>query len=418
MKPATVLVPAVFVLTVLSWAITPPTPGFIGGRQVAELVGALALTGFALGFVISTRAGLLDWAFNGLDKAYVAHKWLGIGSVGLAAVHIVLLATTGGGHGHGRMHGQSMPTAQLGAPAMLLFVALVLTALVARRLRFEVWKTIHKFMAVPYVIGLVHYYGASSYKAFGASPFSLWMDVLTLVGVASALYSLFVYELTAFRHKYVVTAVRPVAQGVTEITATPTGDGVDVRPGQFVFVKGRSSNGALPSHPFTVSNGSGEPLQLTVKSFHDHTAAWTSAVKPGDQLAVAGPHGRFDYRRGIRRQVWIAGGIGITPFRAFYQADLQDVDVDLFYAFHGLDEACYLDELKSISREGLRVHLVDDTRQGFMTAQMIADAVPANAPVDVFFCGPVEMRDAIRDCLAESGLQVGRISFEEFTFGR
>ena len=189
MKPAIAIVPAVLALTVLSWAITPPMSGFVGGRQIAELIGALALTGFALGFVISTRARLLDWAFDGLDKAYVAHKWLGIGSVGVAAAHVVLIATVRGGHGMGHMHGQSAPMSQLGAPALLLFVVLAATALIARRLRYEVWKTIHKFMAVPYAIGLVHYYGASSYGALGTSPFSLWMDVLTVIGVASAVYS-------------------------------------------------------------------------------------------------------------------------------------------------------------------------------------------------------------------------------------
>ena len=418
-KPAIVFVPAVFALTVVSWAITPPTPGFVGGRQIAELVGALALTGFALVFVISTRVRLLDWCFDGLDKAYVAHKWLGIGSVGLAAVHVFLIATTRGGHGHGHMHGQAMPTAQLGAPSLLLFVVLVLTALIARRLRFEVWKTIHKFLAVPYAIGLVHYYGASSYGALGASPFSLWMDALTVVGVVSAVYSLCVYELASFRHRYVVTAVRPVAQGVAEITATPTRGAVDIRPGQFVFVKGRADKGVLPSHPFTVSNGSGNPMQLTVKNLGDHTGAWASAVKPGDQLAIAGPHGHFDYRRGGPHQVWIAGGIGITPFRGFYQAGLQDgFDVDLFYAFHGPDEACYLDELTSIAGNSLRVHLVDDTRQGFLTARMIADAIPAKTTVDVFFCGPVAMRDALDDELAASKLDVRSFRFEEFEFGR
>ncbi|MEG3070146.1 MAG: hypothetical protein RQM92_04285 [Candidatus Syntrophopropionicum ammoniitolerans] len=60
----------------------------------------------------------------------------------------------------------------------------------------------------------------------------------------------------------------------------------------------------------------------------------------GDRFAVTRPSGMFDYTRGSRHQIWIAGGIGITPFRSFIQAGVpEEFSVDLFYAYNNAAEA-------------------------------------------------------------------------------
>ena len=410
MKRGLLAIAGVGALTVLAWALSHPVTDVALGVRVAQLIAALALVGFATSNAISTRYRVIDGLFNGLDKAYLVHKWVGLSSMGLVVVHIVTVGVTRTGP-----TGRATWAAHFGAPSLTLFVVLGLVALFARRVKYEVWQTVHKFMLLPYVIGLVHYYGASTYDPFRLSPFSLWLDVVNVVGVACAVYSLVFYPRFAFPFRYVVSAVRAVAPGSVEITGQPTGRGLRYRPGQFTFVR----FGKQPAHPYTIGAGpSNGTLQFTIKAAGDHTRALVETAAVGDTFVVSTAHGRFDYTRGGRRQVWIAGGSGLTPFRSFYLAGVPDAyDIDLFYAYHG-DAGVYLDELAALARPNVRVHLVDDTVQGYLTPAMVAAVLPPGTPVDVYFCGPEPLRDLLRQGLPAAGVTVAGFHMERFRFAR
>ena len=94
---------------------------------------------------------------------------------------------------------------------------------------------------------------------------------------------------------------------------------------------------------------------------------------------VEGPYGGFDHLIGGPCQVWIAGGIGITPILSWVNALHKEraPDVDLFYAVASEDQALYVDELAEASaREpGLRLHLSVDKRDGFLTVEKIVATI-------------------------------------------
>ena len=114
----------------------------------------------------------------------------------------------------------------------------------------------------------------------------------------------------------------------------------------------------------------------------------------------------------------------MTPFRSFYQAGIpEDFTIDFFYAYHGEEEGIYLDEMRSLKIPNLRLHFIDDTKQGFLTVQQIREQIKTKNPVDIYFCGPQPMRDKLRkDLMAErrlpGGIQSLGFHFEEFQFGR
>ncbi|MCL2316497.1 MAG: hypothetical protein FWC46_05355, partial [Actinomycetia bacterium] len=68
---------ALAAVTVLTWSQATSMGNMPEQRLVSQLVGAVALTGFAAEFFLATRHRVLDTLFGGLDKAYVVHKWLG-----------------------------------------------------------------------------------------------------------------------------------------------------------------------------------------------------------------------------------------------------------------------------------------------------------------------------------------------------
>ena len=407
---------ALGVLTVLCWIVSTPVPALPALDEVSQLFGGLALTGFAAMMVLSTRIWLLDTLFTGLDKSYVVHKWLAIVAVALVAVHFTLrFSLMAAEHAAGGPRRDMTPgLGQFGVPAFVMFLVLGGLTLVWRRLNYDIWKLIHKFMALPYAVGLIHFYGSSGYPPL--APFSLWLDLLTVIGVGSALYSIFLYESVAFRYRYHVTNLRPLGKGNLEITAATTGRTLPFTAGQFAFVKVPSRR--FTSHPFSLSAAPGDQtVQFVVGALGDDTTRLTGALEVGDELRLTKAHGRFDYRKGRPNQVWVAAGVGVAPFRSFLEAGVPEgFSIDLFYSYRG-DQAAYLDDLASVAT-GVRLHLIDTSQQGRLTAEQIAAAVPADKPIDVYFCGPKPMRAALKRGLKASGPKRYRFHYEEFTFGR
>jgi predicted ferric reductase len=287
-------------------------------------------------------------------------------------------------------------------------------------MKYEHWKRVHSFMIVPYLVGLIHYYGSSTLGPWQWSGFSLWLNLVNLAGIASAIYSVFIYESVALRFRYRVAAVRPVAAGVVEITGRAVGRRLHFRAGQFTFLRFIKSRSSFPSHPFTISGAPAEGMiQFTIKDLGDHTSGLISAVARGDEFAVSRAHGAFDPASGLRRQVWIAGGIGVTPFRSLCQAGLpSDLSVDFFYAYQGADQAAYVEELSRSTPANVRFHPINRSRDGYLTSERISQLVEAHSPVDVYFCGPAAMRRTLRRGLRRGGFPLAGFHYEQFSFGR
>lgn len=193
MKMNRIFLGATCLITVMCWLFTEQITQISLMMQVSQLLAALSLVGFAYVNFISTRHSSVEHLFDGVDKAYAPHKWVSIGSLVLALLHIVLYVVD-----------NALSTAEtavevnvwgvLGIPSFLLFLALVLIALLAKKMNYEIWKVIHKFMCIPYFIGLAHYYGASDYAVGSVTPFSIWLNLINTIGIISVIYSIFLYE--------------------------------------------------------------------------------------------------------------------------------------------------------------------------------------------------------------------------------
>ena len=419
MRKNNILLGAVSLVTVVFWLLLKPVEPIATAAHISQLVGALSLVGLAYVNFIATRHPWVDRLFGGLDKAYVNHKWVSLIAIILIIAHIGILA---GGEGliiaRGVINPEDGP-GMLGWVSTVLFLVLGHIAFWATKMNYETWKSIHKIMFLPYLVGLAHYYQCSDYMVLGLAPFNIWLNLVNAVGLIAVIYSIFIYEKTAFRYRYNVSRVKNVAKDTIEITGNTTDKYLEFKPGQFTFLKFPDRSINFPSHPFTISQApqKGE-IQFTIKNLGDHTAKLIDKVKVGDQFAVTRPSGMFDYTRGSRHQIWIAGGIGITPFRSFLQAGVpEEFSVDLFYAYNNAAEGPYLDELKTLLGGGnVRLHLIDYREKGFLTVEMIEEAVKIENPVDIYFCGPVPMRVGLKKAMEQSNLNVLGFHFEEFKF--
>ena len=162
-------------------------------------------------------------------------------------------------------------------------------------------------------------------------------------------------------------------------------------------------------------------LRFAIKDLGDYTHR-IGAVAVGAAAVVEGPYGRFSHRFVTRRrQVWIAGGIGIAPFLAMAESlsGTPGYDIDLFYGFPDLSRAPYLDDLTQLAAgrpSTFRVHPVDESVDGFLTVDRIRAVTGSLNDLDVLLCGPPAMMHTLHDKLREAGVSRTRIHFEVLAF--
>ena len=172
-------------------------------------------------------------------------------------------------------------------------------------------------------------------------------------------------------------------------------------------------------HPFTIASAPSERVvRFTVKALGDYTSELHELVEPGMPAVLGAPHGRFDHGHGTYRQVWIAGGVGVTPFLSWLRALDGHLDqrVDFFYSTDG--EAPYTDEIRDIAgRHGtLTVHVIDSTVTGFLTTKTVLATVgdTASAALTVFMCGPEQMLRAFQAGFHAAGVPRSQVHREHF----
>ena len=394
-----------FILTYICWLFVQPLISVSISRQYSELIAGMALVRFSWVNFISTRNPILEKCFNGLDKSYIYHKYLSIISLILVIIHTQLL---GGDRGETITSSATVQTLSqgtrngshifktFGSISMYLFIALVIIALIAKNLNYERWKLLHKIMVIPYIIGITHYYGSSNYAVLGIDSFSIFLNIINFIGIVSVIYSIFIYKKSSFKYKFTIEKLELVTNSMIEITGKAVGRSMNFLPGQFAFLKLTGEKNNFPSHPFSISQApkKGE-IQFTIKALGDHTRKLLDTIKVGHEFLVSGPHGKFNYITGSKKQIWIAGGIGITPFRSFYQSDIPgDYSIDFFYAFNNKEEGAYVEEIMGMpQKNNLRVHLLNSKEERFLSGEKILKYVNKADPVDVYFCGPKPMRE-------------------------
>ena len=158
-------------------------------------------------------------------------------------------------------------------------------------------------------------------------------------------------------------------------------------------------------------------MRETVKPLGDFTSNIGQLLEVGQAVRIQGPFGRFKMAP-RKRQVWIVGRIGITPFLTWAQALRADAPaVDLFYCVKSRTQASHIEEVVELTDEipNLNLHLFVSSEGQRLTACAISDAVGDELTVArVSFCGPKFMRTGLQRDLRAFGLSARQFHFEEF----
>ena len=392
--------------------------------QVAGLVGMALLS---VSFVLSARLRGLEDYFGGLDGMYRTHHRVGLAAFGFLLLHPVALALRFVPADWGRavaflLPGHARWAVNLGVYAlwgMILLLGVTLTA----RVPYDKWKLSHKGLGLVLLGGAVHMWfveGTRGMRVAVAEHAALWgyMTAIVGLGLAGAVYKIVVLPLWP-KPRYTVAGVERLNDDVVEVTLTPQGEPIDFVPGQFVFVTFYGAGLTRESHPYTLCGpADAETLTITVKALGDYTRRLCERLEAGIEASLEGPYGRFDYRDGGDRQIWIAGGVGVAPFLSWTRNMARDGtttrDVDFYYCVHDRSDAVYREEFGAISQQLPNVHvaLVCSVEDGHLHADDIGDVTDA----DVFMCGPKRLTTDLRRQFRRRGVPDRRIHYEDFEF--
>jgi len=409
------------------WAVSPnPARSFqtpaAAARSVGTALGLAGFTAYALNIVLGARLRLVEPLFGGMDRVYRAHRRLGVVALSLLVGHGVLMvaglrADTLADAFRLTFVGQGWRIS-LGVVALSLLIGGVLVTLFVP-IAHETLVYVQRVLGAVFALGALHALLVPGSK--GTSPaLRVYLVGVSLVAGAAYLYRSVLGPWAVPRHRYQVAEVNELDPSAHEIVMSPEATPLRFRPGQFAVLTFLRGNVRPDPHPFSIASGASEPnLRVVVKALGDFTSK-IGSLAVGATALVEGPYGGFrplDHPNPT--QVWIAGGIGITPFLSMARSIAgQDNQIDLYYCTERKEEAHFLDELFEIADRspGLRVIPIRRTWIGYITADDIEAASRDVGNKEIFICGPPVMMKALERQFLAMGVPKARIHSEEFTF--
>ena len=423
--PGWMVVAGVVCLPAVMWLAAADLGMRFGGPTAVlhSLANLSALTGtavFAVAVVLGARIRAVLRVLGGFDRMYRIHRGLGYTAPVLLASHAVLVvsskAVTSLPAGLVLLTPDAGWNVFLGVIALVGLIGMVLVP-VLRRMRHETFVLVHRLVGVTFLIGSLHLVLVPSTWAL-PPPLIAYLLGLILAGAAAFAYRSLLGRYLVRRYRYRIEEVNRLGSTAVELVLSPLERAVVWEAGQFAFLT--IEDGLLPAeaHPFSITSTPDDPrLRFVVKALGDYTTRLLE-LGPGGVALIEGPFGDFRYDQvANRRQVWIACGIGVTPFLGCART-LADprYAVDLYYCTERAEDAFVADTLFALADANprLRVIPVRKVSLGRITVQDMQGVSGDLARQDFFICGPQVMVRNLSHQLLERGVPQGQIHFEDF----
>lgn len=427
---------SILLLSVLAWlwpvaAEISAWDPWIWRKQLIYLSGFAAFLLMSLGMLLAVRPQWLERPLGGLDKMYRLHKWAGIWALGLAFLHYGLklakgpmLSLLGEATREHRLKTfleiYRSSAKDLGEWSLWLLLVVILLAL-WRRFPYHLWRYTHKAVALLYLL-IVYHSVVLAPPQWWLQPAGVLLAVAAAVGSICALLSLSGQIGRSKRWQGEVIACTPLSDNCFELICQLPRQWRH-QAGQFAFLR---VAGFDEAHPFTIASadhGDGR-LRFAIKALGDDTERMATQIRPGQQLEIEGPYGDFllpvreSARERTRTQLWIAGGIGITPFIAWLEKlqrkPAQAPEARLYYCVNNQHEAVFAKYLQALCAKlpSIELHLHHSEQQGYLQA---SEVLNGPEPVtDIWFCGPQALSAALARQAREMGMNDLRIHQEAF----
>jgi predicted ferric reductase len=398
-------------LTVL-WAF-PEGLGF--WRSVAIVSGWAGCGLLVASLLLMIREARLAAWLGGLESMYRWHHRLGVSAYLVLLVHPLALAAAGWAESPALAWAMLAPWQQ-GWPVWLGWAALLclmtgLALALSPAMPYARWRGLHNLLALAIVLSLGHL------LLLGLDYLLLWSPLLALTFI---LWRFLRADFGLAAHPYIVARVDHPSAEVVEVGLQPLARPLAAHSGQFVlaaFLDGSGFHGCGEYHPYTISGiAPGGEIALGIKALGDCTSH-LQAIVPGVAVRIEGPFGDFLGDPPAGPQLWLAGGIGITPFLGVLRSGPLRYPARLVYLHRNDTDAAFRDELAALATAEPRLALhVVACGDRLPDLAAVLPAATALAGHDCYVCGPPGLLTAAVRILQQRGVRLAHIHFEHFDF--
>jgi predicted ferric reductase len=418
------LILAGLLASVVIGIFVPESPTGFGAALVAHASGMAAGYGAAVLVLLMARVPVLEHAVGAdLVRWHALAGPIVIGSVLLhAAAAVVAWAST---------RGTSVPVALaevlswpglvaacVGA-GLLAVIGVVTASQVRRRLTYEQWHLVHLLAYVAVALGFTHQLAGPSMAGHRGIQLA-WTLLYTYTFAMLLRYRIYQPLHQLWRHRLRVEQVIRESEDVVSIVMSGQHlDELRAEPGQFFRWRFLTPATWSSVHPFSLSAApTPDRLRITVRDRAGSLGL--NQLPPGTRVWAEGPYGALTGRhRQGRKVLLIAGGVGITPMRALFEAlDLPGQDLTLIYRAASESDLLLREELDEIaSRRGAHViYLVGPSTdpRNQLTLRTLRDHAGALRDMDIYLCASPRLSASIRDTLLRGGFPRRQLHEERF----
>lgn len=312
----------------------------------------------------------------------------------------------------------------LGQIAMIFLAATwFASALLRSRMSFRWWKRFHlmNYFILPLV--LLHSLNAGT----GVTFIPLLANYFKIAGIAylAVLVIRISSQFGFFKFKSSIINKVNLTHDVVEIEIAASETLVNSKPGQFLYIQAKPFG---ENHPFTIAKVDAAKNTISIIPKNSGPfSAFLHQLNVGSSVNIDGPYGVFT--REISEQnvvypVFIAGGIGITPFiRQIDHLVKIDHEFTLLYANKTESDIVLLSEFIELTNVNPKMELVNVLssqpdyigEKGLITAELVRKYLGEKLGKSTFFvCGPKSMLKAVRKELKKLDVPKDKVFFEEF----
>lgn len=424
-------------LSIFIFMLTPSFPkmmsdfGFWNMRdQLLYLTGIIAVMLMMVSMILSLRLQFINKLTGGLDKGYIVHKWVGIYAIVMSIIHWIFKEGDDWLINLGLIEkaakGAKPPYTELESYlyhlgnniveyAFYIITAVIVISLI-KKVPYNIFRYIHKTIPVLFLMIVFHAVTIQIRGQWFGSIGSYILNIILFFGAVIAIIDLFQLIGKSNKHKSVISNIKYDADNkILDITLKTINNKFEYKAGQYVFLK--FSHSSEP-HPFSIAsyNKDSNEVRFLIKELGDYTSNLNKNIKTGDEVIIEGAYGNFTFEDNKDNQIWIAAGIGITPFMSrldYLMTNKNTKNIDFYFTSRGISP--YKDILEEkCKKTGINFHYINTATDGRLNMQLLENKSKDLNNSSIWYCGPVGFSKYLLKSLNNKKFTLNTFHFDNF----
>ncbi len=387
--------------------------------SIGKLAGLVGFLFLSILIISGDTARLFD-RFFGMDKIIKFQRKFTLIITVVVITHPLFFMLSGGIYLSYLIPNFAVLPLALGILSLYIFAIVMTCSALYKRIPYQMWQYIHILTYILFFFSLYHALtiGSDTNNIFIKSIFGILL-IGVIVGGVYRIY----YKIKYRKFKCHVKEIKWETPGIFTLKLKPNKK-LFFKPGQFCFLR-LNKDKLYARHPFTISSSPNEnTLNFTMKITGKFTKT-ASQLKEGEEVIVDGPFGRFTIEDDNKNLVFIAGGVGITPFISMIKYQLhskKQQNITLLYGSKTEKNIIFKKELDEVNEEWFKKVYVlsgeeifeENYGQGRVTKKIIKKYVGSVKDSLFYVCGPEPMKDESIKILKNIGVKKQNIKIESF----